>query len=186
MEFKNIKNDKLMRNLRNKLDMKIFDLIKFDPEFCFYKSDNGRYDDEIKYNFYNKCKLRSEKSIYSIDFGFSITGEDEVDILSKYERNNNISELTDKEIKEVIKNINDIRYVIINSLYIRPKHTGLGTMIIKMFIDEIKKIESLEKVYLSPKDDDAKRFWSKCGFIEETSLERPSNMYDYNMSLSLR
>ena len=60
----------------------------------------------------------------------------------------------------------------------------LIVMIIKMFIDEIKKIESLEKVYLSPKDDDAKRFWSKCGFIEETSLERPSNMYDYNMLLN--
>lgn len=181
MNRKDIGNDKLMRNIRNKLDMKIFDLVSYDPEFRFFK-----YDNEIKYNFYNYCKANREKSVYGVDFGFSITGEDEVDILRRYEKNNNTEDMTDDEVDEIIKNINDIKYVIINGLYIRPRYTGLGTKIVNMFIEELKKIEKLKSIYLIPKDTDAKRFWMKMGFREDMDFARPDNMIDYSMVYNIR
>lgn len=151
-----MENEILMRNLRKKLDMNLFNLLKFDPKYYFYgnKENQG-------YNFYIKNR---NQSLYRIEFTFKVWYEDELDILSRYEKENYIENISDEELDDILKRIKDIKYVTIYGLYITPKNTGMGTRVINCFLDELKKIGKIDEVYLHPDGLEAENFWSKLGF----------------------
>lgn len=151
-----MENEILMRNLRNKLDMNLFNLLKFDPKYYFYgnKENQG-------YNFYIKNR---NQSLYRIEFTFKVWYEDELDILSRYEKENYTENISNEELDDILKRIKDIKYVTIYGLYITPKNTGMGTRVINCFLDELKKIGKIDEIYLHPDGLEAENFWSKLGF----------------------
>ncbi|MBU3103670.1 hypothetical protein [Clostridium gasigenes] len=161
-----LENERSMRNLRNKLDMDLFNLVGFDPEHCFYGNKNNG-----GYNFYNKRKIEKDDSVYNIDFNFKVLYEDDLDILYRYEKENDIENISDKELGSILKNIKDIKYVVIYGLYITPKNTGMGNKFINCFIDNLKNVGKIEKVFLSPKGEDAERFWGSVGFVKDKYCE---------------
>lgn len=175
-----IENTKLMRELRNDLDMSFYNNIGFNPQFYFHD-----YIGKNTYNFYMKNKINTDKSIYSVELLFSIHYEDELDILYRYEKENDIENITEEKLDNILKKISDIKYVVIDGLYIKPTGTGMGTKLMNTFITRLRKIEKLEKVYLSPKLG-AIDFWNKIGFNESKCYSHPQNMIMHSMVLDLK
>lgn len=173
-----VENENLMRNLRNKLDMKLFNLFKFDPEYYFYgdKDNDG-------YNFYIENKHQSS---YQIEFTFKVCYEDLVDILNRYAKKNDISNMSDYELDYILDGIRDINHVSIYGLYIKPKNTGMGTKVVMCFLDELKKTGKIERVYLHPDGSDAERFWSRLGFTQYTKYEETIDLSGDKMFLDLK
>lgn len=152
-----LENEHIMMKLRNNLDMKLFNLLGYDLEHHFYGDKNAR-----GYTFYNKIKVGKDKSIYNIDFTFKILYEESQDIIRRYEKEN----ISDEELDIELNRIKDIKYCAIFGLYITPQNTGMGSSVINCFIENLRKIEKIEKVFLSPKGKDAERFWSSLGFVK--------------------
>ncbi|WP_061309021.1 GNAT family N-acetyltransferase [Clostridium botulinum] len=176
-----VENENLMRNLRNELDIKLFNLFnlfKFDPEYYFYgdKDNSG-------YNFYIKNKHQSS---YQVEFTFKVCYEDQVDILNRYAKKNDIVNMSDYELDNIIDSIRDINHVIIYGLYISPKNTGMGTKVVNCFLDRVKKIGKIERIYLNPADSDAERFWNKLGFIQYRSYKETVDLLGDKMFLNLK
>lgn len=150
---------------RNKLDMELFNLLGYDLEhiFCGNKKDDG-------YTFHNKIKEGKDKGVYNIDFTFKILYEDTQDILSRYKKDNDIENMSDAELDIELNKIKDIKYCVIYGLYITPKNTGMGSKLINCFIENLKKIDKIQKVLLTPNGPDAERFWARLGFVKNEGL----------------
>lgn len=175
-----IENTKLMRELRNDLDMSFYKNIGFNPEFYFHD-----HAGKNTYSFYMKNKINTDKSIYSIELSFSIHYEDKLDILYRYEKENDIENITEEKLDNILKKISDIKYLVIDWLDVNPTGIGMGTKLMNTFITRLRKIEKLEKVYLSPKLG-AVDFWNKIGFDKSKYYRHPKNMIMYSMELDLK
>lgn len=173
-----MENEIIMRNLRNKLDMNLFNLLKFDPEYHFYgDKDNKGYNFSIK---------NRKQSSYRIEFTFKVWYEDELDILRRYEKENDIENISDEDLDDILKRINDIKYVTIYGLYITPKNTGMGTRVVNCFLDELKKIGKIEEVYLHLGGLEAENFWSKLGFSKYKDYKKWIHLSGDLMVLKLK
>jgi hypothetical protein len=160
-----IKNEKLIVDLRNKLDMDLFNIIKYDPEFKFYGSENKKE----KYKFYisNRNNKKKKESIYTnVTFNFWLKYEEWGDVYRNYKDKFNSEHITDEEIDIIVKANQDIKYAYIDGLYVTPKNTGVGSKIIKCFIKRIEEIGEIKAIFLTPKSSQAEKFWHNHGFCD--------------------
>lgn len=177
---KEIYEEYLMKELRNRLTLHLSSVGEFNGKLILYGSKkDGKYIFYIRNNNVRKVK-------YNVDFNFSILYEDELDIIRKFEKDNDTRSMSDEEYDKKLYEIKELKYAVIDGLYINPKNTGFGTKFVNQFIDDIRKIKFIKSIYLMPKDAAAKKFWIKNGFVEDEFYERPHNLYDYNMMLNLR
>lgn len=189
MDNNEIINEKLMRELKNRLDMSMYNYLKYDTDFEFY----GSKKDE-SYNFYNKSNLRYEEKSIRLDLKFKVCYEQPYDIYCRDRNKIDTSRYTedelniiDDEIEKASYNKSDINYVIISGLYINPKGTGIGTKLMKIFIDELKEIDKLEYIFLHPRDERAEIFWSRLGFVNCYVFNKSIKDIDFGiMALDLR
>lgn len=173
-------NYKLMINLRNKLDMYFYNVLRTDYEFGFRSSKKDK-----SYDFHIKRKSNTNKNTHSIELTFTVFYEDVVDILNRYGKEHDTENISDEELDKILYEISDIKYVGIQALYIRPEGTGLGQKLIKEFIEIIRGIDKLEKIYLSPDGNYAKRFLKKIGFTQNDDFDVRINC-DSNMLFNLK
>ena len=59
---------------------------------------------------------------------------------------------------------------------VEPKNTGMGSKIIKHFIQELTAT-TLEYVALDTRDDDGRRFWRRLGFHPPYNSNTPLHWY---------
>lgn len=157
--------------------MGMYNYLKYDAEFKFIGDKK-----QGAYRFYNKNKGHKLNST-SFECIFSIHYEALADIYLRNIRKIDRKLYTDEEIDKIEMAFeekgakeSDINYATIEGLYINPRGTGIGTELMGNFIEELRKINKIEYVFLTPKNDDARRFWSKLGFV---------NVYVWKKSIQL-
>lgn len=183
---KEISEEYSIIKLRDKLTLCLFDeqVLKGKLNYSGTKRNGG-------FKFYISQKNSDIKNKYKVDFNFSIIYENELDISEKFERENDITNMSYEEYNEKLYDTKQLKYVVIDGLYIRPTNTGFGTKFIHEFIKEVKKIKSLDIMYLYPESSEDKRFWVRNGFIDcelfsNGIYDKPFGLSDYNMILKLR
>lgn len=172
-----LENNKLMEDLKDRLNNCIGNLVGFNPEYSF------DVNKEKGYSFYMKNNFKEGESEYNVSLRFKVYYEDDFSILNRCE--NKISYLSDDERNNIIRKNKDIKYIIIDWLGVSPKNTGMGTRIANCLLNNLKKVGKVEKVYLHPQDFSAKRFWFKVGFLNN-KLTANKQFQSYNMVLDIK
>lgn len=160
------KNEHIMIELRNKLDMDFFNILGYDPEYKFHGNKKSR-----GYCFYITNKLSKKDSIYNISFCFKIYYEDTYDILRRYEKTNDTEHLSDDDLEAILKYIQDIKYASIEALYINPTRTGLGSKIVQSLIARLGETGKIEKIFLEAASLGSAKFWNRHGFVDIIDYE---------------
>lgn len=75
----------------------------------------------------------------------------------------------------------------IDWLGVNPQGQGVGSELMKVFIEEVKKIKKIKAIFLYPQGDKARIFWSKVGFIDYKEYDKRINVIGVNiMQLDLK
>ncbi len=113
----------------------------------------GRYAVYLKKNSNN---LNETNIVLKLSFYYSnkrahITKEDE--------------DISNNDLEIILNPRSKLMFVSINYFSVNPKRTGVGTFIIKNIIRLLKDFPDLKLIALTPKDNNAKKFWECTGFV---------------------
>lgn len=151
-------NIKLIKRLCFYLNYDFKKILGYNPEFKVL----GSMENDYHRIYSNSIKRSLLKSVYKIDFNIDFCYLRRADVLEHID----YSILTDEQLDRKADYIRDITYIYINYVGVRPGGHGIGTKLMDIFIGRVKDINKIKKIYLHSKDERAKEFWEKIGFLK--------------------
>ncbi len=151
-------DEKIIKDLCEKLDKLIRNIVYINPSFIYIGSkEKGYYSIYNQNNYGKNTELSLNFRLYYPDKNSFLYHKD-------------IKYLKGKDLNKYIEykyNESNFLYVKIEWFSINPTGRGKGSRVISHFIDLLKTIDSIEFILLSPINNSAKRFWTTNKFVDE-------------------
>ncbi len=172
--FNKLRDEKRVKDICDKLNNFISNILDLDPQFTYFGSKEHRY-----FTIYNKNKHNNG---VSIDLNFRLHYPDKSSFWYDKETRNLDDDDEFNKYVECKYNQSKLLCAEIQWFSVSPKRKGYGSKIISELIEIIKIVESVEMILLYPKDGNAQAFWNKNNFIGYKGYDkRLKPRISYNM-----
>lgn len=173
VKLKDFKNKKIIRRLAFNLEEDfnriegLHGVVNFSGGFDegYYRIYANPYKSNFEFNF--KCKYLNDEDVLN---------EDDI-----------FSELTDLELESKANKLKDMTYITIDYVGVNPTGQGIGTQLVKTFLNRIDEFDKFKRIYLIASGSKTRNFWKKFGFKE---IKYPIKIHDgilgENMFLDLK